>query len=116
METMKIITISSNDKNKSFKKNSKKKIASNKLLAMPFQTNANFLSANTSFYTQTQSNANFLSANTSYYTQLQTNNNFLSANTSYYTQSYINNNYYNTVSATVNIDIIYLMNNCKFLL
>ena len=75
------------------------------------QTNNNFLSANTSFYTQTQvdnlltgitvdlsqyytsaqTDANFLSANTSFYTQIQTNNNFLSANTSYYTQTQVDN-------------------------
>jgi len=47
----------------------------------------NFLSANTSFYTQSQANANFLSANTSFA------GNFLSANTSYYTQAQANANF-----------------------
>jgi hypothetical protein len=54
----------------------------------------NFLSANTSTYTQTQANANFVSANTSsFYTQTQANTNFLSANTSYYTQAQANTNF-----------------------
>lgn len=64
----------------------------------------NWLSANTSYYTQAQTNANFLSANTSYYTQAQSNANFLSATTnwdnrylsattSYYTQAQANANF-----------------------
>jgi len=71
------------------------------------ESNTNFLSGNTSYYTQaevnylftvsggtsgstdlsnyynkTESDANFLSANTSYYTQIEVDTNFLSANTS----------------------------------
>ena len=46
------------------------------------QANSNFLTA-TTLYTQIQANVNFLSANT--YSSAQTNANFLSANTSYYT-------------------------------
>ena len=58
------------------------------------QANANFISQS-NIYTQAQANANFLSANTSYYTQTQSNTNFLSANTSssYYTQTQINANF-----------------------
>ena len=63
------------------------------------QANANFLSANTSYYTQAQTNANFVSGLTlnnrllSYYNSAQTNANFLSANTSYYTQAQTNANF-----------------------
>ena len=47
----------------------------------------NWLSANTSFYTQTETNVNFLSANTSFYTQVETNSNFLSASTNLFTRT-----------------------------
>ena len=44
-------------------------------------------------FTKDEIEDNFLSANTSFYTQIQANDNFLSANTSFYTQQYINDNF-----------------------
>ena len=89
--------------------NSKNYLSANTSFYTQAQSNANFLSANTSYYTQSQANANFLSAstnwdnrylsaNTSYYTQAQSNANFLSANTSYYTQAQTNANFLSAIT------------------